>query len=99
MTFATIRAWGNSKGLIIPKQICDMLGLAAGDRVSIKPNAKKSAIEIAPMKRKYTRDKVLTAEDVFSGWSGTYSLPDDLRGPASRGEECSWGEPVGKEMW
>ena len=51
------------------------------------------------MKRKYTRDKVLTAEDVFSGWSGTYSLPDDLRGPASRGEECSWGEPVGKEMW
>lgn len=99
MPSATIRAWGNSKGLIIPKQICDLMGFSTGDKVTIKPNAKHSAIEITPAKQKYSREKKLTAEEVFSNWRGTYTVPPDLKRDDSKGEECSWGEPVGREMW
>ena len=99
MATATIRAWGNSKGLIIPKQICDKLGLSAGDEVSITPDEKRSTIEIAPMKRKFARKEKLTSEEVFSGWAGTYSLPTDLRGDSAVGDEAGWGNSVGKEMW
>ena len=99
MATATIRAWGNSKGLIIPKNICDLLGLSAGDQVSITPNAERSSIEISSLKRRYSRSEKLTSEQLFSAWDKPYSIPDDFSDSSSVGSEVSWGEPVGKEMW
>jgi AbrB family looped-hinge helix DNA binding protein len=35
MSTTTLTKWGNSQGVIIPKSICNHLGLKPGDKVSV----------------------------------------------------------------
>lgn len=95
MATATLTKWGNSQGILIPKTICETYGLMVGDEVMIVDT--EEYIKITPVKKHFKRKKVLTSEDVFASWEGSYERPADL--PKGVGNEVGWGEPVGKEMW
>lgn len=38
--------WGNSQGVILPKHLCEHVGLAVGDRVEISVDASTHKIEL-----------------------------------------------------
>ena len=40
--------WGNSQGVIIPKRMCESLGLRVGDTVTLTANPRTGAIELTP---------------------------------------------------
>lgn len=95
MTIATLTKWGNSQGILLPKTICETLGIKVGDELYIVDT--EEYIQIKPVKKHFKRKKVLTSEEVFANWNTEYERPGDL--PAGTGNEVSWGEPVGKEVW
>lgn len=95
MATATLSKWGNSQGIILPKAICDAMGLAVGDKLNLA--IAENRIEIKPAKRSYHRARKLSAEDVFSQWQGEYEAPSDF--PKAIGNEIDYGTPVGKEAW
>ena len=95
MVTATLNKWGNSQGIILPKAICDAMGLSIGDKLNLI--ATEDHIEVKPAKRSYHRTKKLSAEDVFSLWQGEYETPTDF--PKTIGNEIDYGAPAGKEVW
>ena len=38
--------WGNSQGVILPKHLCEHIGLAVGDKVEISVDAATHKIEL-----------------------------------------------------
>lgn len=89
--------WGNSKGIVVPKSICDAIGADVGDSYEIEA-IPHGGFRAMPAKR-FHRSRKLTAAEVFEGWDGEYELPDELKGPNSVGNEADWGEPRGNELW
>lgn len=87
MATTTLMKWGNSSGVILPKSICDLLGLERGDSLSVEVK-RPGVIEIVPMTMRYRRRKQVTIDDLFADYEGSY-----------KSEELDWGAPVGKEMW
>lgn len=96
---ATLSKWGNSQGVIIPKSICEPLGLVAGDKLELSISEADGSIEMTPVRRHATRTRKLSAQEVFAGWNGTYELPADLVGEPDASKECAWGGAAGKELW
>lgn len=96
---ATFSKWGNSQGVIIPKSICEPLGLAVGDKLELSISEEGGSIEITPVRRHAARTRKLSAQEVFAGWEGGYELPADLAGESGAGKECAWGGAAGKELW
>ena len=96
---ATLSKWGNSQGIIIPKSICEPLGLAAGDKLELSISETGTSIEVTPVRRHTARARKLSAREVFEGWDGDYELPADLVGEPGAGKECAWGGASGKELW
>ena len=96
---ATLSKWGNSQGVIIPKSICEPLGLVAGDKLELSVSETGGSIEIIPIRRHATRTRKLSAQEVFADWDGSYELPTDLAGGAGTGKECTWSGTTGKELW
>jgi antitoxin component of MazEF toxin-antitoxin module len=96
---ATLSKWGNSQGVIIPKSICEPLGLSAGDKLKLSISEQGGSIEMTPVRRHATRSRKLSAQEVFVGWDGSYELPADLTGESGAGKECAWGGATGKELW
>lgn len=47
MATGKLYKWGNSQGVIIPKHLCEYIGLRVGDPVEITVNSKKGTIELA----------------------------------------------------
>ena len=47
MATGKLYKWGNSQGVIIPKHLCEYIGLHVGDPVEITVNSKKGTIELA----------------------------------------------------
>lgn len=47
MATGKLYKWGNSQGVIIPKHLCEYIGLQVGDQVEITVNAKTGTIELA----------------------------------------------------
>jgi antitoxin MazE len=41
----TVNKWGNAQGVRLPKAFCDMLGIAAGDKVDVSVDAQRIVIE------------------------------------------------------
>lgn len=95
VTVTKITKWGNSQGVVIPKNVCEQAGIAVGDSVTIMVEDGDGLV-IKPTGRRFHRTKKLTSEDVLSNWDGTYEPPDDW---PVLGAGIDWGEPVGKEMW
>lgn len=87
MATTTLMKWGNSSGVIIPKSICDLLGLERGDKLSIDVKY-SGVIEIVPEVVHYRRRRRVTIDDLFADYDGSY-----------KPQEYDWGPPVGKEMW
>ena len=96
---ATLSKWGNSQGVIIPKSICEPLGLVAGDKLELSVSETGGSIEITPIRRHATRTRKLSAQEVFADWDGSYELPADLASETGAGKECTWSGTTGKELW
>ena len=47
MATGKLYKWGNSQGVIIPKHLCEYIGLHVGDPVEITVNSKTGTIELA----------------------------------------------------
>ena len=91
---ATLTKWGNGQGLLIPKRVCENVGLGVGDTVSITANEEQ--ITIVPLRERARRTRTLTIDEIFAGYECDYEPPSEW---SSLGNEVSWGEPVGKELW
>lgn len=90
---ATLKKWGNSQGVLIPKSLCEYLGIAVGDRLEMEEA--QGAITVRPAEKRFVRSQKLTATDLFADWEGSYRPPADWD---SRGAEVDWGRSVGGEM-
>lgn len=87
MTTATLTKWGNSQGIVIPKDLCRKIGIAVGDQLSISVN-QDGSLRVTPAKPTYRRRRNLTIEELFDGYDGAYQP-----------QEMDWGHPVGEEAW
>lgn len=84
----TLAKWGNSQGVRIPKDICELIGARIGSTVGIRANQAKSELVLTFVKpeSRYRRNRKVSMEELCAGWSG-----------GRIGEE--WGGPdVGAEM-
>lgn len=48
----TLKKWGNSQGVLIPKNLCEYLGIAVGDRLEMEEA--HGAITMRPAERRFT---------------------------------------------
>ncbi len=93
MTVATLKKWGNSTGILIPKTVLGDMGWKLGDELNFK--AKGSKLELQKKAKNRTSRKSVNLEQLFENWNSEYELPSDLR---TNGNEVNWGNPVGDEM-
>ena len=77
---------GNSQAVIIPKEMCDMMGVAIGDCVELSQNM-SGAITIR-RKAKPDQARVRSLTELFCGYDGGYEP-----------HETDWGQPQGNETW
>ena len=85
---STLSKWGNSQGIRIPKEVCDLLGVGIGSPVKIEVNQVQSQITVSfeNPRQKYHRNKKVSLVELCDGWNGE-----------KIGEE--WGGPdVGAEV-
>ncbi|MCI9532603.1 MAG: AbrB/MazE/SpoVT family DNA-binding domain-containing protein [Lachnospiraceae bacterium] len=61
---ATIRKWGNSQGIRIPKAFLEALGMMENDLVELK------RVDDAIVVTKVRKAEGLRLEDIFEGYSG-----------------------------
>ena len=50
MPSTKLNKWGNSQGVLIPKQLCERAGFRVGDTVEMTVNNRTGKIEISPQK-------------------------------------------------
>lgn len=91
---ATLTKWGNGQGLLIPKRLCENLGIELGDKLNI--TATEESITIVPVRVRSRRTRIVTIEELFEGYEGIYEPPSDW---PTYGNEIDWGEPAGGEDW
>ena len=92
---ATLTKWGNGQGLLIPRALCDFVGIDVGDKLDIKAN-ESGGITIQPHATRYSRTQHVDIATLFDGWTGEYEPPSDW---PTVGNEIDWGKPMGKEIW
>ena len=86
--YATIRKWGNSQGLRIPKALLDALDLRENDRVEL--TQAQDSIQIKKVSARHrTLEERLTA--FYGKPIEEISRLDD--------QEINWGEAAGDEAW
>ncbi len=90
---AMLKKWGNSQGVLVPKNLCEYLGVTIGDRLEIEK--KQGAITMRPTKKQFTRSRKLTATELFADWDKDYKPPSDWDSWES---EIEWGIPAKGEM-
>ncbi len=68
----TLGKWGNSQGVRIPKDICELLDLKTGTPVRMEVNQVTSQVTLTFEKpsRPYTRTKKVSLEELCAGWTG-----------------------------
>jgi len=94
MTTSTLTKWGNGQGILIPKSLCDKLGLSVGDKVTLELDGNR--IDIRPQRATFKRSRNISIDAIFKDWNGAYQPPADWD---SAGAEVDWGKPAGKEIW
>ena len=75
MATVTLTKWGNSQGVIIPKTLCDDLGIRLGDKLIIELHENKVTIEA---KKEYTLSALM------SGYKGSAPEEYDWGEPAGK---------------
>lgn len=83
---------GSSLAVVLPKVMCDSLGISAGDCIDMTCNGGEIVTRKAPAAPNPAT--VANLAELFAGWEGGYSAPQDY---PSAGNEIDWGEPVGAE--
>lgn len=81
---STIRRWGNSLALRIPKGLAQETRLRDGGAVRLRAVRGRLIVESVPEKRGKPRDLEALLAKV---------TPENIHA------EISWGAPVGKEVW
>lgn len=81
----TLRNFGNSVGLVIPKALRDALNFEAGQTVQL--DASSDGLLIRPVARRYTLDELLAQCD-----------PKATK-PTEIAAEWQTAAPVGREVW
>ena len=68
----TLTKWGNSQGVRIPKDVCDLLGVQIGAPVGLSVDQAKSEVTITFKRpeRKYQRSRKVSMEELCAGWDG-----------------------------
>lgn len=79
----TLKKWGNSQAIRIPKLYLEQLGLKTDDLLNIELSQDK--IIIKKTEKETEKDYFLEA---FQNFKGNYSP-----------EEVDWDSPVGREIW
>mgnify|MGYP001663942601 CR=1 FL=1 len=90
---ATLKKWGNSQGILIPKNLCEYLGVSIGDHLEVEES--DGAITMRPIQKRFARSKRVSASELFSDWNGSYEAPADWD---LKGAEIDWGKPTGEEL-
>lgn len=99
MTTTTLKRWGNSQGVIIPKASCDEANITIDDTMEVRVDRRAGVIILSPVRNRYHRSTKLTASEVFADWNKPYECPPDLAGTQATGREADWGSPIGNEAW
>ena len=71
MSQATLSKWGNSQGVRIPRDYCDLLGARVGDTIAIEYDSSRNALVLSFDKpgRKYQRNRKMSLEEFVGEWS------------------------------
>lgn len=72
MSQATLSKWGNSQGVRIPRELCDLLGARVGDTIAIEYDSSRNALVLSFDKpeKKYRRTRKMSLEKFAGAWSG-----------------------------
>ena len=84
----TLRRWGNSQGVRLPKVLVDGLGVKVGTPVMVELSTDRTRITITPTTELRPLRGRYRIEDLIAG-----SDPKAFRG------EHDWGGAQGKEAW
>ena len=85
---STLSKWGNSQGIRIPKEVCDLLGIGIGSPAKIEVDQARSQLTVSfdRPEHKYRRNRKVSLVELCAEWDGE-----------KVGEE--WGGPdVGAEV-
>jgi antitoxin component of MazEF toxin-antitoxin module len=69
---ATLSKWGNSQGVRIPKEICDIVGARLGATANIRANQEASEITLTfeHPNAVYNRNRKVSMQELCESWSG-----------------------------
>lgn len=84
----TLKRWGNSQGVRIPKAMIESLGMEIGSELTIRLSSDGTRITITPARDGRPLRGRHRIEDLVAS-----SSPDAFEG------EFDWGEPRGGEVW
>jgi len=88
MSTATLKKWGSSIGVVIPKKICQEARIDIGDTLEFSINSFGEIVAVPYQNRKYHHsEKRITIDELFKDYDGSY-----------KGAEPDWGKPVGSEI-
>ena len=85
---------GSSTAVVLPKEMCDALGVHAGDYVDVTSDGERIVTRKASTAA--IPATVASLDELFEGWVGPYEPPTDY---PHVGDEINWGVPVGEELW
>lgn len=80
---ATVKTWGNSLALRLPRKMSEQLALSDGSDVDVTVEDGELRIRVA--------NKPLTLDDLIAAEPPLDAVPGS--------REVGWGKPVGKETW
>ena len=69
---STLSKWGNSQGIRLPKEICDLLGVSIGAPARIEVDQARSQMTVSfdSPGQKYSRNKKISLAELCAGWDG-----------------------------
>lgn len=69
---STLSKWGNSQGIRIPKEICDLLGVGIGSSAKIEVDQAQSRMTVSfdVPERKYRRNRKVSLAELCGEWEG-----------------------------
>lgn len=87
----SLKSWGTSRGVRIPKKLCEWMGVAVGSKLTMNTGSddRGSFIMIRPAgvgHRSFAAAPCISMDEAFAGYDGGYAPT-----------EADWGEDVGAE--
>lgn len=79
---STLSKWGNSQGIRIPREICDLLGVGVGSSAKIEVDQARSQMTVSfdTPRRKYHRNRKISLVELCGDWEGE-KVGDEWGGP------------------